>query len=54
MKRRFAADLSADLGYGRHMPPAFWAWCDRWGLPRQQSWDWDEARAAVDRSRGLA
>lgn len=28
----YAADLSADLGYGRKMPPAFWRWCKSRGL----------------------
>jgi hypothetical protein len=27
-----AADLSADLGFGRNMPPRFWAWCKKNGL----------------------
>lgn len=28
----YAADLSSDLGFGRNMPPRFWAWCKRHGL----------------------
>lgn len=28
----YAGDLSADLGFGRKMPPRFWAWCERHGL----------------------
>jgi len=49
---RFAPDLSQDLGYGRHMPPAFWAWCDRHGLPRCQCWPREAVSAALARARG--
>ena len=46
----FAPDLSADLGFGRSMPPRFWAWCDRWGLPRCQRWPREQAEEALRRA----
>lgn len=46
----FAFDLSADLGFGRNMPPAFWEWCDRHGLARRQSWPRDQVEAALSRA----
>ena len=50
MPYRFAPDLSADLGFGRSMPPRFWRWVDRWGLPRAQRWPKDEVDAALRRA----
>ncbi len=28
----YAGDLSAELGFGRSMPPEFWQWCEKRGL----------------------
>lgn len=28
----YAGDLSAELGFGRSMPPEFWEWCEKRGL----------------------
>jgi len=52
----YAADLSADLGFGRAMPPAFWRWCRRHGLePASPSAPFafrpDDVRAALERAK---
>ena len=49
----YAGDLSADLGFGRNMPPRFWAWCRRHGLRpiegKSLAFDRDEVQAALER-----
>lgn len=54
-----AADLSADLGFGRSMPPRFWKWCKKWGLEPMSSatpfaFVKDDVEAALRRSKGLS
>jgi hypothetical protein len=52
-----AADLSADLGFGRNCPPRFWAWCKKHGLKSipgsPYAFAMDDVEAAIRRSRGL-
>ena len=53
-----AADLSADLGFGRNMPPAFWAWVKKNGLKPISSatpyaFATHDVEAAIRRSKGL-
>lgn len=49
----YAGDLSAELGFGRSMPPAFWEWCRKRGLrplaSRPMMFDGAAVRAAVGR-----
>ena len=52
-----AADLSADLGFGRNMPPSFWAWCEKHGLKpipgSAYAFAKDDVEDAIRRSRGV-
>lgn len=50
----YAADLSADLGFGRNMPPKFWRWCERYRLRSIQgkplAFDRDQVECALARA----
>jgi len=50
----YAADLSADLGFGRNMPPKFWAWCKRHGLRaiegKPLAFERDQVQAALEKA----
>ena len=50
----YAGDLSADLGFGRSMPPRFWNWCRRHGLRaiegKPLAFDRQEVQAALERA----
>lgn len=50
----YAGDLSADLGFGRNMPPRFWAWCERHGLRaiegKPLAFDRDDVQAALEKA----
>lgn len=57
MSDRFwnAADLSADLGFGRSCPPRFWRWCERHGLVPTigaMGFAMDDVERALRRARG--
>ena len=50
----YAGDLSADLGFGRSMPPRFWNWCRRHGLRaiegKPLAFGRQEVQAALERA----
>ena len=50
----YAGDLSADLGFGRNMPPRFWRWCKRYGLSaiegKPYAFDRDAVQAALEKA----
>lgn len=52
----YAADLSADLGFGRNMPPKFWRWCKKHNLRaiegKPYAFDRDRVQEVIRASRG--
>lgn len=50
----YAGDLSADLGFGRTMPPRFRAWCKRHGLRAVEGKTYAFDREAVQKALAKA
>lgn len=52
----YAGDLSADLGFGRNMPPKFWRWCENHKLRpiegKPYAFDRDKVQDVISASRG--